>query len=622
MLLPNKLSIDKVMIREKISKMIRLAKHLLRSGSLLGSADHFLVILPSVLVMANAHLSSGNPIIELSTIFCMCGLGEIAFLLTTGGKVPLIVGPSFAHISLAAYYISTMEKTGSGDQIHSTLLWAYFFSGCIILLLAFLYRINFVKRAFRFLFPDAVMGPSISLIGLGVASLAIEDTGFYTENGNDMAISLITLAAIILLALTRRKHLRNATILLGIFIGCLYAFFRGDFDFSTAVPIHNLIILPNISFSWLRSPPQNWLSMLLLVIPPSIVSFIESLGRITILDGMYQQTAPDDNNYTEDKLFCKALSGHGVAHLFSVAFGSAPCAIYAENIAVMNMDRISGRRDIEKKHEDATILKAYNEYSIYPYVFASILFLAVACIRPFQNFFYSIPKPVIGGMELFIFGLVAAPGIQLLVEKRVDYNRISNQVITASVLIAGISGISIQFATVELSGMGLGLVIGFVLNLATNALSKLGILNEQVTLEEAITICGCGQFDSITLTYKVMGQTVQCNPCTKNKFEDFMRQEEIVNQLQVADDICLKISCHGGTKKIAIKKYPDWMDITFPMGEREITQIHNDYPDFFISSDDDGKEITIRVRPEMSSRVLREISLKSGKAPYVLDVHT
>lgn len=607
---------NKVMISERLSRQSRRVKHLVRSGSLLGSADHFLVILPSILVMANVHLAfSGSPIIELSTIFFMCGLGELAFILITKGKIPLLMGPSFAHISLATYYILNMNGISSHNEIRSTLLWGYIFSGLIILLLAFFYRLDIIRRICRFLFPDVVMGPSISLIGLGVASLAVADTGINTGDVSDITISLVTLAAIILLTLIKRKHLRNATILLGILVGSIYASRIGKFNLLEAVQTPNLFCSPKLSFSYLRSPPQNWSSLLLLVIPPSIVSFVESLGRITVLNGMYQQIPPNNENYTEDKLFFKALSGHGISHCFSAIFGSAPCAIYAENIAVMNMNRTNAHRDIREEYEDAAILRAYNGYSIYPYIFASILFIAVACFYPFQNFFQSIPKPVIGGMELFIFGLVAAPGIQLLVEKRVDYNKISNQVITASVLIAGISGISIHFATVELSGMGLGLVIGFVLNLVTKVLSAFGILNEQMSVEEVIMIYCEGLSGQIELTYKVGEQTILLGPYTENQLKAVLQQEEVIKQLKSADNICLKISCEEGVNEIEIKKHPDVIDITLPMEEIEITQIYNDYGDFFISSD--NKRVTIRIKPEMSSRILKQISLKSRKAPYV-----
>lgn len=584
--------------------------HLVKSGSLLSGLDHFLVILPSVLVMANVHLAfSENPIIELSTLFFMCGLGEIVFLLSTGGKIPLLMGPSFAHIGFATYYITNISKISSSDEIRSTLLWGYIFSAVIILLLTFLYRLNIVRRIYHFLFPDVVMGPSISLIGLGVASLAVEDTGLNTGNTNDIAISLVTLAAIILLTLTKRKHLRNATIFLGILIGCIYASYKGKFDLWTIPQRAALVCSPHISFSPLLSIPQNWFSIFLLAIPPSIVSFIESLGRITVLDGIYQQIPPTNNNYINNKLFFNALLGHGISHFISASFGSAPCAIYAENIAIMNMNRTNRYQDIMRKYEDVSILAAYDGYSVYPYIFASIVFLATAYLYPLQTFFHMIPKSVIGGMELFIFGLVAAPGIQLLVEKKVDYNKISNQIITASVLIAGISGISIKIATVELNGMGLGLGIGFVLNLVTRFLSALGVLNEQIDIKDVIIICCSKQPNPIKFICKKEQQTMQFGPYTENQLKTAIQQEEIINWLYAAENICLRILCDDEIKEIKIKKNLDQMDITYPMDEVGITQIFNDYRNFCISIS--NKDITIRISPEMPSRILKHITLKS-----------
>lgn len=140
-----------------------------------------------------------------------------------------------------------------------------------------------------------------------------------------------------------------------------------------------------------------------------------------------------------------------------------------------------------------------------------------------------------------------------------------------------------------------------------------------MTLKDVIIICVRSQSGQITLAYKVEGQMIQRGPYTENQFMCAMQQEDIISQLQTITDVCLKISCDEGTKKIQIKKYPDWMDVTFPMGKKEITQIHNDYFDYFISADD--KEITIRIKPEMPSRILKQISLKSQKMSYEPDEH-
>jgi hypothetical protein len=92
-------------------------------------------------------------------------------------------------------------------------------------------------------------------------------------------------------------------------------------------------------------------------------------------------------------------------------------------------------------------------------------------------------------MELFLFGIIAAPGIQLLVETGVNFRKLTNQILTGSVLIAGVSGFSIQIGFISLRGMGLGLTIGVALNLVFRVLSAMGRLGERMTFAEALALC-------------------------------------------------------------------------------------------------------------------------------------
>lgn len=138
-------------------------------------------------------------------------------------------------------------------------------------------------------------------------------------------------------------------------------------------------------------------------------------------------------------------------------------------------------------------------------------------------------------------------------------------------------------------------------------------------VKEVIKICSNRQSGQITLIYKTADQTIPLGPYTEIQLKANLQQEKVISQLQAADDIYFQISCNEGIKEIVIRKCPNGMNITFPMAEKEITQIHNDYGDFLLSSTD--KTVAIRIRPEMSSRILKHIAQKSRKAPYEYGDH-
>lgn len=90
---------------------------------------------------------------------------------------------------------------------------------------------------------------------------------------------------------------------------------------------------------------------------------------------------------------------------------------------------------------------------------------------------------------MFLFGIISAPGIQLLVEEHINYKKVSNQIITASVLISGVSGLSLNLGLFELKGMSLGFIIGVSLNIIVQILKWIGNISDSMSLKELLIIC-------------------------------------------------------------------------------------------------------------------------------------
>jgi xanthine/uracil/vitamin C permease (AzgA family) len=250
------------------------------------------------------------------------------------------------------------------------------------------------------------------------------------------------------------------------------------------------IRLPTTSIPFFSLPP-NLLQLLIAVIPVTFVVFTENISRVTVITRMTSENSKEAIFSDENvKKFRKATLSHGIASVIASLMGSVPNTLYAENIAVMGTQSLDKTGDKKFKDvKDEFIKNLHKSFSCAPYFVAAVLAIVVSFSGHLQQLLMNIPTPVLGGMKLFLFGIIAAPGIQLLVEQRVDYKKISNQILTASVLIAGISGLTVSLGIVELKGMSLGIIVGIFVNLSIRTFDYVGRLNDSIKIEEVFEVC-------------------------------------------------------------------------------------------------------------------------------------
>ena len=99
--------------------------------------------------------------------------------------------------------------------------------------------------------------------------------------------------------------------------------------------------------------------------------------------------------------------------------------------------------------------------------------ILLSCFGKLAAAIQSIPAPVMGGVSMLLFGVIAASGIRVLVESKIDYNNPVNLMLTAVVLGVGVSTASITVGTVTLSGMSLATVAAIVLSVCFNLIKKI-----------------------------------------------------------------------------------------------------------------------------------------------------
>jgi uracil permease len=369
-----------------------------------------------------------NPSIALIS----SGIGTIVFILITRGKVPSYLGSSFAFIAPMIYAKTNLEPGAAFVGV--------FITGIIYAVIALIINKVGVKWLFRLL-PPIVVGPVIIVIGLSLSTVAVG----MAMNGADgkysstsIAIALITLAITIITALFTRGFLSVIPILVGIIGGYITSIFFGVVDF-TAIKKADLIAAPDFSVPFVHYTPHVTFQLLIIFVPVAIVTISEHIGHQVVLGSVVEK------DLIKDPGLDKSLFGDAVSTMIAGLIGGPTTTTYGENIGVLAITRA---------------------YSVYVFIGAAILAVAFGFVGKISAVISSIPTPVMGGISILLFGIIASSGLRVLVENKTDFAKQRNLVIASVILVLGIGGAAIhigkQFA---LEGMALSALIGVVLNL-------------------------------------------------------------------------------------------------------------------------------------------------------------
>jgi len=153
------------------------------------------------------------------------------------------------------------------------------------------------------------------------------------------------------------------------------------------------------------------------------------------------------------------MMGDGISTTLSACFGSVPTTTYGENIGVLAITRV---------------------YSVWVIGGAAVLSIAISFLGKFTALINTIPTPVMGGVSLLLFGVIAASGIRMLVEAKIDYSQPKNLILTAIVLIIGLSGAHLELGSVSLKGMSLATIVAIIVSLLFAVFEAIGFINNKV----------------------------------------------------------------------------------------------------------------------------------------------
>jgi len=373
----------------------------------------------------------------------MNGVGTLIFIFITKGRSPAYLGSSFAFISPALLVINNPQL---GYQYA---LGGFVITGCIFIIVAII--IKFVGvHWIDVILPPAAMGPVVALIGLELAKNAAQNGGIVTSatytsiNPKFVAVFLITLALAVFGQILFRGFAAAIAILISIIGGYCVALAMGIVDFS-ALQSQTWLALPNFL------APKFSLQAILIIIPASLVVISEHIGHQVVTSEIVGR------NLLEDPGLHRTLLSDGISTALSGLCGSVPTTTYGENIGVMAITKV---------------------YSVWVIGGAAVFSICLSFIGKASGLIQTIPSSVMGGVSFLLYGMIAASGIRLMVDAKIDYSKPRNLALTSVVFITGLSGAFIQIGQVQLTGMCLATIVGMTLGIIFFILDKLKLTND------------------------------------------------------------------------------------------------------------------------------------------------
>lgn len=367
-----------------------------------------------------------------ATILLFNGIGTLLYLFICKGKIPAYLGSSFAFISPVFLVLSKYS--------YEAALGGFIAVGLVFILVGLIVK-AIGTHWIDVIFPPAAMGSIVAVIGLELMPVAANMAGLTAETPDMTAIgvAVATLMITVLASVAFKGFLSIIPILIGVVSGYAIAFCAGIVDFS-GVEAAPWFALPTIY------TPEFNMDAIMIILPAALVVVAEHVGHLVVTGNIV------GSDLTKDPGLDRSIMGNGISTVISGFFGSTPNTTYGENIGVLAISKVFSTRVIGG---------------------AAVFAILLSCMGKLAAVISAIPAPVMGGVSMLLFGVIAASGVRVLVESKVDYNNPFNLMLTSIVLGIGVSTASITFGAVTLSGMSLATVVAIILSLIFNVLGKL-----------------------------------------------------------------------------------------------------------------------------------------------------
>ena len=375
--------------------------------------------------------------IDPGIVLFMNGFGTLLFIFLTKGKAPAYLGSSFAFLAPAGGVIAAQGfEYAQGGFVVVGLL------GCLLALIVWKFGTDWIDV----ILPPAAMGPVVALIGLELAGNTITPgkTGADLTSAPHIAVFAVTLGVAVFGSVLFRKFFAVIPLLIAMICGYLTAVALNLVDF-TPLAEAKLFTLPQFHLA------KFDLNAILTIAPVILVIATEHIGHQVVTGKIVGR------DLIKDPGLHRSLLGDNLSTAISGFVGSVPTTTYGENIGVMAVTGV---------------------YSVQVIAGAAVISLLMAFIGPLAAFISTIPGDVIGGITFLLYGMIGTSGLRILVDKKVDYSKNRNLILTSVVFVAGLSGLTLTIGAVSISGMTLAAVTAVVISLLFFLLDKAGLMND------------------------------------------------------------------------------------------------------------------------------------------------
>lgn len=376
------------------------------------------------------------------------GLGTIIFHLCTGGRMPTFLGSSFAFIAALQAVIGKDPAT-QADNIPKA-LGGIIVAGLFYVVLALLIRL-FGSRFIDRLFPPVVRGVGIAIIGLNLAGSAINNI---QGNGIELyspayywswGIALLVCLLAIILSSYGKGMVKMSSIVIALATGYIVTLVLTKTGIAP-VELMNFEGLAEqgkgLARGWFAIPnfvlPEFDLGAIAMIAPIAIVTCVEHVGDV------YASGSVVGRNFTKNPGLHRTMLGDGLATVAAGLVGGPANTTYSENTAV---------------------LAATGNYNPASLRVAALIAIVISFFGKAIGVVETVPTCVLGGACIVLYGMISSVGLRTLVENHVDFTQNRNLCIAAVMLVLAIGGAVIGAPIFSVSGIGLGILAGILLNL-------------------------------------------------------------------------------------------------------------------------------------------------------------
>ena len=364
------------------------------------------------------------------------GVGTLIYMISTGFRVPVYLGSSFAFITAMSLAMKEMGGDVSAAQTGVIL------TGLVYVLVATSVRFAGTKWIDKLL-PPIIIGPMIIVIGLGLAGSAVTNAGLVADgNWKNALVAVVTFLIAAFINTKGKGFLRIIPFLFAIIGGYLFALTLGLVDFTPVLKA-NWFEIPGFYLPFSTGGAFEEYNLYfgpetIAILPIAIVTISEHIGDHTVLGQICGR------QFLKEPGLHRTLLGDGIATSVSAFLGGPANTTYGENTGVIGMTRIASVSVIRN---------------------AALIAIALSFLGKFTALISTIPNAVLGGMSILLYGVIASNGLKVLIKERVDFSQMRNLIIASAMLVLGLGGAILKLGPVTLSGTALSAMTGIILNL-------------------------------------------------------------------------------------------------------------------------------------------------------------